>query len=102
MPVITKTIIATSIMQYDMDAVTALNTGLLSRTFTGGDWFTAWANKSPTDRVYVYVFGGIYGGFIYGQCADFETLAEFAACADAIAEQIWLELRSLAFEHEGA
>jgi hypothetical protein len=85
---IVKTIVATGIAQFDMDAGTALRSGLLTGE-NGIKWFAEWATKSPTDRVYAYTFGGIFGGFIYNEVADFNALAEFAEGANDTAALIW-------------
>jgi hypothetical protein len=90
---ISSTIIATGIVQYDMPASVALECGLLTDGAGGAKWFAEWATKSPADRVYVYTFGGIVGGFIYSEQADFTTLAEFADCANTAALAIWTELQ---------
>lgn len=54
-----------------------------------GAWFIEWAGKNPQRSLYLYHFGGIYGGCIFGEVADFHTLAEFADCADQIAAEMW-------------
>lgn len=86
---ISKTLIGTGITQFSMNAATALNIGLLTDGAPGCGWFAEWARKSGNDPVYAYTFGGIFGGFIYKEVADFETLAEFAQCADDRASVIW-------------
>ena len=96
---IVKTIVGTSIVQYEMDAATALKTGLLTEGAAGCGWFADWARMRPADKVWAYTFDGIFGGFIYNEMADFETLAEFAQEADAIACTIWRELQNLWADH---
>ncbi len=81
MSTITKTLMGTHIVQYAMPASTALDIGLLTDGADGCKWFAEWATKTPTDTVYLYTFGGFIGGFVYGDIADFETLAEFAEFA---------------------
>jgi hypothetical protein len=50
----------------------------------------AWNFMDADDKsVFVYTFGGIVGGAIIGEQADFATLTEFAAGANDIAYQIW-------------
>lgn len=94
MSAITKTIIGTHVTQYAMSAATALRVGLLTDGANDCAWFADWARKTPNDQVYLYTFGGFIGGFIYGEPADFETLAEFAQCADNMAAQVWHELQA--------
>lgn len=93
---ITKTILGTGIIQYSMDAGKALEIGLLTDGAAGCKWFAEWATARPADAVHAYTFDGIFGGFIYGEVADFETLAEFAQCAadllDRVGHSIWNEL----------
>lgn len=95
---ITKTIIGTGIVQYEMAASVALDCGLLTDGAEGCKWFAEWATKSPKDLVHAYTFDGIFGGFIYGEVADFHTLAEFADCArdllDRIGHSIWAEMNA--------
>jgi hypothetical protein len=87
-------LIGTNVVQYQMEAKTALEIGLLTDGATGCGWFAEWAQRKPTDMVYVYTFGGLIGGFVYGEAADFNTLAEFAGCADGVAAMIWAELQT--------
>ena len=85
-----KTLLGTDIVQYELTAKFALDIGLL----TADDkcsWFAEWATQSPADSVFLYTFGGFIGGFIYRECADFETLQEFAQCASDSADQVWHE-----------
>lgn len=93
---ITSSIVGTGIVQYEMNASTALEIGLLTDGAAGCKWFAEWANQRPTDKVRVYTFNNVFGGFIYGEVADFHTLAEFADCAkallDRIGQNIWSEL----------
>jgi hypothetical protein len=90
-PAFTKTLVGTNITQYGMDAKTALEIGLLTDGAEGCAWFADWARQSPTDEVNLYTFGGFIGGFIYGEPADFTTLAEFAHCADDAATTVWVD-----------
>ncbi len=95
---ITKTILGSGITQYLMSAQVALDIGLLTDGAGGAKWFAEWATKSPADEVRAYTFDGIFGGFIYSEVADFETLAEFAQCAadlaDRIGWSIWNEMNA--------
>lgn len=91
---ITSKILGTDIVQYEMDASKALEIGLLTDGANGCKWFAEWATKTPTEKVWVYTFGGIFGGFTFGEVADFQTLAEFADGANDSARQIWMELQN--------
>lgn len=91
---VTQTILGTHIVQYKMTAAVALEIGLLTADPRCG-WFADWARRSPLDFVCIYTFGGFIGGFIYDEIADFNALAEFAECADRMAQQVWDELRSV-------
>ena len=82
-----------TIEQITMSAGLALESGLLTSDPMCG-WFADWAQKRPHDHVYLYKFGGFYGGFIYGESANYETLVEFAQCADDAASKVWSELQS--------
>lgn len=56
-----------------------------------GDWFKLWAAATNNDPVYVYHFGGVYGGFVYGTPAIYSTLVEFDETADDVCDIIWRE-----------
>ena len=85
---ITRTIVGTGITQFSMNAKTALEIGLLTDGAAGCKWFAEWATKKPNDEVHAYTFNGIFGGFIYGEVADFHTLAKFAQCAEDLLDRI--------------
>lgn len=93
---ITASIIGTDIVQYELTAGKALEIGLLAKDggANGCGWFADWARNTPAEKVYVYTFGGLTGGFIYREVADFLTLTEFAERADDMARQIWTELQT--------
>lgn len=88
-----KKLLGSNIVQQSMSAGEALQIGLLTDGAEGCGWFTDWARKSPNDEVHLYSFGGFIGGFIYGESANFETLAEFAQCAEDSAAKVWSELQ---------
>lgn len=52
-----------------------------------------WGSAADDLPVHIYFFGGILGGAIINERADFETLREFAACADETASLIWQQLQ---------
>lgn len=56
------------------------------RNYEPDAWNFMNADSQP---VFVYTFGGIMGGAIIGEQADFTTLTEFAAGATDIARVIW-------------
>lgn len=89
-----QTIVGTHIVQTEMMARDALACGLLASDVTGCQWFADWANADGQSAVFFYHFGGLFGGFIYGEPADFRTLQEFAKSADDSANRIWTELTS--------
>ena len=96
-------ILGTNIVQISMPAKEALEAGMFvvqDQSFTGR-WFTEWAQESPNKPVFAYTFGGIYGGFIFGEQADFETLQEFAQQADCVAVEIWQGIINEAWEFIG-
>jgi hypothetical protein len=94
MVTVDSTMIGTHITQHAMTAGDALTCGFLAPDVQGCNWFAEWATAKPADMVYIYTFGGIYGGFIYGEVADFVTISEFALGADDIAHRIWHEIQN--------
>lgn len=91
---VTKTMIGTHVVECRMTAAEALEIELLTADPTCS-WFARWAMERPNDDVFMYAFGGFIGGFIFGERGDFNTLTEFAECADMMAQQVWDELRSV-------
>lgn len=79
-----------TIVQYAMEARTALRAHLFD-TDKSCEWFRQWAIEGPLEQVYIYTFGGIVGGFIYGTSADFQTLEEFGNAANDVAGHIWFD-----------
>ena len=87
----------TNIVQTTLTAQEALASGLLTEG-NPGSWFAVWAKSEPKTPVHVYHFGGIHGGFLWQEVADFHTLAEFANRADTLAAIIWCGLQTECFD----
>lgn len=79
------------IIEIEMRAGEALAAGVFAGACEGFkiNWFAQWAIERPSDSVYCYVIDGMGGNFIYGERADYQTLAEFVRCTDSQFEEMW-------------
>lgn len=79
-------IINGNITQVQISGREAIEIGLFEASMLSFD------GNSEESQVYLYFFGGIHGGSIWGREAPFSALGEFAQAADDVAGDIWSRL----------